>query len=164
MVMESPITVVIGGKTLLCPPMPFYCLERAWPHIRTMGRLGNASHLMKDAELQVRAAITTQEHQSATENLETAAKVVEDMGADIIGQTRVALQIIACALALDSNPPSYDDLAKLMQPHEIAGVHLAVTELMNASGLMTEGNRPSVGEALAAKTGQSLNGSSSSLN
>lgn len=161
---DSPIAVVIGGMTLLCPQMPFYCLERAWPHIRAMGKLGNAQRLLKDAELQVRAAITTQEHQSATENFEIASKVVEEMGADIIGQTRVALNIIACALALDNNPPSYDDLAKQMQPHEIPGVHLAVTELMNASGLMKDGDRLSVGEALAAKTGQSLNGASSSLN
>jgi hypothetical protein len=161
---DTPISVVIGGKTLLCPPMPFYCLERAWPHIRTMSRLGAAAKALHTAELQVRSAITSKEHESATANYDTAFKIVDDLGADIVGQTGEALHILAAALSLDTNPPTQQDLAKALRPSEIGAVHLAVAELMDASGLVSKGETTTLGEALATKAGPTPNGALSSLN
>jgi DNA-binding XRE family transcriptional regulator len=163
---ERPVLVSIGGTVFTCPPMPFYCLELAWPHIRTLGRMGSASQSLMAAQIQVSHAITTQEHQTASENLEIAMKIVEDLGADIIGQTHTALNIIAAALALDPNPPSQVDLAKVLRPDEISGVHIAVAELLDVSGLVTRGGTTTVGESVATMAGltPSLNGAATSLN
>lgn len=162
---ERPIPVEIGGMAFACPPMSFYCLEMAWPHIRMLGRMGAANNTLRAAQLQVSHAITGQEHEVASENLEIATKIVEDLGADIIGQTRESLHIIACALAFVDNSPTQQDLAKMLRPHEITGIHIAVAELLDASGLVTRGGTTTVGENLATTAAAaSLNGVPSSLN
>lgn len=35
---RDAVPVTLGGVTYLCPPMPFFCLERAWPHIQAMAK------------------------------------------------------------------------------------------------------------------------------
>jgi hypothetical protein len=159
---ESPIPVVIGGVTYLCPQMPFYCLERAWPHIQKLSRLGAANQVLAAAQLQVRNAVGAEDHQRATENLATALMMIEQEGADYVGQTRVALSIIVAALALDTPPPSYDSLSKLMRGDEIGGIHAAVTALMETSGLVRSADP--AGEAVATPMPPRLNGAGSSPN
>jgi hypothetical protein len=163
--MQQPTLVVIGGVTYVCPPMPFYCLERAWPHIQRMSRLGALSQALAAAQLQVRNAITAEEHTTATDNLVTAQALVEQEGADFIGQTREAIKVIVAALALDTPPPSYEQFAKQVQPSEFAGIHVACTQLMNLSGLVSSEAGDPQGEASA--TGHvpaHLNGTGSSPN
>lgn len=158
---EDPIPVVIGGVTFLCPPMPFYCLERAWPHIQAMGRMGQATQALAAAQLQVRTAVTAADHDSATANEATAQQHIAAIGGDFIGQTREAIAIIAISLALDSNPPSYDDLAKRVRQSELAGVHIACALLMDGSGL----TKQAAGEAQATpQMMPSLNGTGTSPN
>ena len=160
--LEDPITVIIGGVTYLCPPMPFYCLERAWPHIQKMGRMGAANQALAAAQLQVRMAGTQGEHDAATQAVASASALVEAEDADFIGQTREALHVVVAALALDANPPSYETLSRRLLPGELAGVHIACTELMDSSGLV----KVSVlGEAVAtSQPAGLLNGSGSSPN
>lgn len=160
--LENPVPVTIGGTTWLCPQMPFFCLERAWPHIQAMGHKGKATQALAQAELQARMAISPLEHEKATANVAIAMQVVEQSSADFVGQTRDALEIIVAALALDSNAPSYLDLAKVLRPDEIQGVHLAVADLMEQSGLKVA----RTGEALATiqEMPDRLNGVGSSLN
>lgn len=160
--LENPIPVTIGDKVWLCPPMPFYCLERAWPFITAMGEKGKAMQRLAAAQLQVRMAVSASEHDEATANVIAATEIIEQSGADFIGQTKDALEIIVSALALDATPPSYIDLAKLLRPSEIQGVHLAVAELLEVSGLKVS----VAGEALATiqEPAAPLNGVGSSLN
>jgi hypothetical protein len=160
---EDATPVVIGGQRYLVPPMSFYCLKRAWPHIRRLSELGAFTQAAAAAELQVKMAVTQEQHEAATQNLATAMAIVEREDADFVGQTDVALHIIVAALALESPPPSYDALSRVLQPDEIGGVHIACAALMDGSGLVQSGAR--AGEALAAaRMMPLLNGSESSLN
>jgi hypothetical protein len=160
--MEGPVPVVIGGMTYVCPPMPFYCLERAWPHIQNMSRMGALNRALAAAQLRQRNAQSDEEIASATRAVAVAEALVARENADFIAMTHTALEVIVAALALDPNAPTYDTLSKQMRPTEIAGVHEACTALMDASGL-TSTLAP--GERLA--TGQApvhLNGAGSSPN
>lgn len=160
--LETPVPVVIGGKTWLCPPMPFYCLERAWPFIQAMGEKGKATQALAAAQLQVRMASSPIEHDQATANVSAATEIIAQTAADFIGQTKDALEIVVAALALDTTPPSYTDLAKMLRPGEIQGLHLAIAELLEISGLKVS----AAGEALATirEPEAPLNGVGSSLN
>jgi hypothetical protein len=48
---SEQVPVTIGGVTYLLAPMPFFCLERAWPHIQEM------AGLQGDFVAQTRAAL-----------------------------------------------------------------------------------------------------------
>lgn len=161
---ETPIEVVIGGKRLLCPPMPFYCLERAWPHIKRMGEMATANQALATAQLQVRSAVTAQDHEDATRAVQTAESLVGQLDGDLIGQTKEALHIIVAALSLETPAPTYDELSRTMRADEIQGVHLACSLLMDSSGLIVRNDTPALGEALAAKQAPTHNGIASSLN
>jgi hypothetical protein len=162
--LEDPIAVVIGGKTWLCPPMSFYCLERAWPHIRRLSVMGGYNQALAAAQLQVKMAATPAEHDSATQNVATALALIEAEDADFVGQTRVTLHVIVAALALETPPPSYDQLARMLQPDEIGGIHIACAALMDGSGLMRGGTAPGEPPATSRTMPAHLNGTGSSPN
>lgn len=160
---EDATPVVIGGTTYLCPPMSFYCLKRAWPHIRRLSQLGAYTRALAAAELQVKMAGTPDEHQAATLNLASAMAIVEQEEADFVGQTDATLRVVVAALSLEVPPPGYDDLSRALQADEIGGLHIACAAIMDGSGLVQSGAR--AGEALAAaRMMPLLNGSESSLN
>jgi hypothetical protein len=160
--LEDPIPVIIGGTTLLCPPMPFYCLERAWPHIQRLGRMGALTEMLQSAQSRLSRAANPEEHAAAEATLTAAQTLIEREGADFVGQTREAIHIIAAALALESPAPSYDSLSRLVKPDEFVGIHRACSDLMDSSGL----TRAAPGEvgATARMMPAQLNGAGSSLN
>lgn len=160
--LDDPTPVIIGGTTFLCPPMPFYCLERAWPHIQRLGRMGAINQTLLAAQMAVRNAMTQEQQEAANASLVAAETLVEREGADFVGQTREAIHIIAAALALDTPPPSYETLSRQVQPTELVGVHTACTALMEGSGLQ----RRAPGEIAATShmMPPQLNGAGSSLN
>lgn len=162
--LEDPIDIVIGGKTWHCPPMPFYCLERAWPHIQRLAEMNAVNEAIGRAQMQVRQAETAEQHEAATQALSVAVRLVQQEGSDIVGQTREALKVIVAALALQSEPPSYEDLSRAMRPAELHGIHAACSQLLATSGLAQ--GEPSSGEALAMRPPMPghLNGAASSLN
>lgn len=157
---EEPIAVVIGGTTYLCPPMPFYCLERAWPHVQRLGRMGQLNQTLMSAQAQLRNAMSPAEQAAAEANVAAATALIEREQADFVGQTREAIHVIAAALALDDPPPTYEALSRQVRPGEIVGVHRACAELLDSSGLQR-----SSGEVVATSNMMPpLNGAGSSLN
>jgi hypothetical protein len=159
--LDDPIPVIIGGTTLLCPPMPFYCLERAWPHIQRLGRMGQLNQTLLSAQARLQTALGAEEQAAAEANVAAAQALIDREQADFVGQTREAIHIIAAALALDTPAPSYETLSRQVRPNEIVGIHRACAELMDGSGLQ----RALPGEALAtSQVMPPLNGAGSSLN
>lgn len=159
---ETIVTVSIGGHAYHCAPMPFYCLERAWPHIQRMGAIGDANQALTAAKLQVELAATDDEKAAAARALAEAEARVGAIGGDMIGQTRVALEIIVAALALEVPAPSYEDLAKRMRADEMFGVHSAVSALMTTSGLTANAEAPPGEGSATAQMPPRLNGAGSS--
>ena len=158
---EDGISVVIGGEDYLCPPMAFYALERAWPHIQRLGRMAGLNQVVQQAQAHVTAA-SPDEMSAAQAALDAAQAAVEASGADFIGQTHAALDVIVAALSLTQPAPTHDFLAKRLQPSEFAGIHQACTLLMDASGLI---GRAAPGESSATRpTPPLLNGTGSSPN
>ena len=156
---EDPINVVIGGENYLCPPMSFYCLERAWPHIQRLGRMAVLNQAVQQAQRALGNATSDAEAASAQAALDAAQARAE--GADFIGQTHAALEVIVAALSLRQPPPTLEALAKRLRPEEFAGIHQACTLLMDASGLV--GRTPPGESAAMSQTPVPLNGTGSSL-
>jgi hypothetical protein len=164
---EDPISVVIGGEDYLCPPMSFYCLERAWPHIQRLSRMATLNQVVQQAQRRLAAAeagdgLASASAVAAQAALDDAQATVEKAGGDFIGQTHEALAVIAAALSLRTPAPSLEDLAKRLRADEITGIHEACTLLMNSSGLI---GRSTPGESAAmSRTPALLNGTGSSPN
>jgi hypothetical protein len=135
---DDPITVAIGETMIAVPPMPFYCLRRAWPHIVRLGEMSKAPAEAAAA----RAAFDAADPDSPGRPFLAAQAEAADArlaDASLIAQTDEALAVIAAALALASNPPTADDLGKALRPDQIAGVHAAVNRLLDASGMFQAG-------------------------
>lgn len=132
---EDPIAVTIGGVTHQCPPMPFFCLEKAWPHIQDLGRMGAANQALAAAQMRVRQAESKEQHEEASAAVRAAQALVDAIEGDLIGQTRATLKIVTAALSLSEPAPSYDSLARTLKPGEIEGLHLACGQLLEVSGL-----------------------------
>jgi hypothetical protein len=160
---EDPIAVTIGGEEYLCPPMSFYCLERAWPHIQRLGRMGALNQAVQQAQLRLSAAGDDPAALIAAQQvLDAATAAVESAGADFISQTHAALDVIVASLALTKPPPTHDFLAQRLRPSEFAGIHQACTLLMDTSGLI--GRAPPGESAATSLTPPLLNGTVSSPN
>jgi hypothetical protein len=159
---EAPTPVVIGGVTFLCPSMPFYCLERAWPHIQRLSRMGQLNQALAAAQMQTRMASTPEEHTAATTAVEAAHQQIAAENADFVGQTREAIEVIVAALALDPQPPSYETLSRQVRADELVGIHVACAALMDGSGLMrATTNAPGEGLATIQAGSAPLNGAGS---
>jgi hypothetical protein len=161
-VIEDPVEVVIGGKTWRCPPMPFYCLERAWPHIGKLARMNTLTQTLARAELRVRQAETVDQHDEASQALAATMQLIDAEGAGFVGHVREALHIIVAALSLDPEKPTYEQLAQVMTGAEMYGVERACAQLIELSGLGA--NAPGEDQAMMQPMPVQLNGAASSLN
>ena len=138
MIDDDGIAVVIGGTTYTVPPMTFYVLKRAWPHVMRLIRMAPFSVAVGHATERLIEARRNNESEEALAELAArqvlAMQDAENAGADFIAQTDEALQTVAAALALVSNAPSYQDLSIALRPDEFQGVHAAFHKLLAASG------------------------------
>jgi hypothetical protein len=156
---DDPITVAVGDVTLTVPPMPFYCLRRAWPHIVRLGEMSKAPAEAAAAQAAFEAADPDSLGRPFLAAQVEAAQARLD-AASLVFQTDEALAIIAAALALSHDPPTVDDLGKTLRPDQIAGVHATVNRLLDASGMFLAGE--TVPAAMAAISQPAI--SPSSLN
>lgn len=137
---EAEVTVTIGGELLVVPaPMTFFCLRRAWPHVRRLGELGELVQAVSVARAQAVATQTDEANMALGAAIDRALAA----GADLITMTEEGLAIIAAAFAQQPNPPTRDDLARKLRPDEMLGVQHAVNHLFDVSGMTR------LGEAIA---------------
>jgi hypothetical protein len=148
---DETVDVVIGGETLRVPPMTFFCLRKAWPHVMRMIRMGPVSQAADKATLALDAARRADppEDPAVLASLEAAqieamAKA-EEAGADFMGQTTEALNVVVAALALTPNPPAFEDLSKRLRYDECAGVQVAFSRLLAVSGFTSAGETTATG-------------------
>ena len=110
------VELTVAELTLSVPPMTFYALRRAWPHLSALARMNDA-----------------------------AADGVTGAAGDMMQQTDEALHIFACALELSDNPVSYEDLARALRFRQWGGVHAALHQLLVASGMIAQGEAVATG-------------------
>jgi hypothetical protein len=138
MIGDDSIEVVVGGTTYQVPPMTFYVLKRAWPHVMRLIRMAPFSIAVGHTTERLIGATRNGDPESVIAELTArqglAVQQAEDAGADFIAQTDEALQTVAAALALTPDPPSFDTLSKALRPDEFQGVHAAFHKLLAASG------------------------------
>jgi hypothetical protein len=143
MIDDDGIEVTIGGITYLVPPMTFYALKRAWPHVMKLIRMAPLSIAVGHATERLMEAQKNREDNATIIELASrqtlAMQEAEEAGADFIAQTDEALQTVAAALSLTPNAPSYQDLAMALRPDEFQTVHAAFHKLLAASGFGSSG-------------------------
>jgi hypothetical protein len=153
------VEVTIGGAVLTVPPMSFYVLRRAWPHIRRIAQMSRLSGKLIDVTRRLEAAKAAdppepEEHLRALQDEQaTAMQEVDTKGADFVSQTDEALHVIAEALAA-ADPPggSYDALSRRMRPDEMVGLHVAFNKLLEVSGLLASGELVATGSMLPRRS------------
>lgn len=159
--MGEDIEVTIGGVAYALPPMSFYCLRRAWPHIQRLGAMGALNQAVINARMVAANAISLADSSDAAAVYDAAVARVAAEGADFVGQTATALEVIAAALSLATPAPSAEALSKALRPSEFSGLHEACQMLLLTSGLQ-EGEVTATGQQMPAP--MRLNGTVSSLN
>jgi hypothetical protein len=136
MTADDPVVVRIGGADYVVPPMPFYALKRAWPHIQHLSELGQLMQAVVVARAYLNVAEDA-ERPARQATYDAAMGKAVAAGADFVGQTDAALAIIAAALSLTHPELNAEDLSKLLKPEEYSGLHGAVKTLLSTSGLAT---------------------------
>jgi hypothetical protein len=140
---EESVEIVIGGEPVVFPPMTFWVLRRAWPHILTLGKMEAVQQQFdlvtaKLVEVQERDPPATPEELANAESAHvTAMEKVLLAGADFTAQIEEKLHVLAWASALTDHPISHDELAKRLRRDEFTGLAVGFNHLLRTSGLLS---------------------------